>query len=144
MKKTWQQINILLSRNLDKRVVRKLVVNIVTYETESDLCNVFNEYFCSIGNSLDAEIPVSNIDPLEYMNFNSDTSLWLSPVSITEVYNIIGSLKNSKQHINSISIPLLKDNSFLLSPIICNLINACFSHGKFPDCLKVASAIPLF
>ena len=53
-----------------------------------------------------------------------------------EVEFHIKSLKNSKENLNSISVPIFKESHEIFSPIIADLINKCFETGVFPDSLK--------
>lgn len=53
------------------------------------IANGFNNYFVNIDVNLSKEIPISNTDPLSYMQFNNPDSIYLQPVDSTEVLNII-------------------------------------------------------
>ena len=144
IKSTWKHINLLLHKNLSSKTIKKIVVNNISYTEDSEIANAFNEYFCSVGENLNSQIPDSNLDPLSYIVFNSNSSFWLNPVSNDEVCYLINNTKNSKQNFNCISIPILKCNSNFLSKIICKIINFCFSKGTFPKILKHALVLPLF
>ena len=142
MKRTWNHINSLLSRNLKSNTIRKLVVNDTVHTNEIEIANIFNNYFCSIGSTLDDNIPFSDIDPLRYVNISNENFL-LHPVSIREIENTINELKNSKQSINCLSVKILKDISFLIAPFLTDLINACFVSGVFPKIFKKPLVLPL-
>ena len=144
MKKTWKTINSLLSKNVNKNTIKKILYNNIEFTTEKEIADIFNNYFCSIGNDLDSLIPVTTLDPLHYMDFNFDRSFWLNPVSNSAVEFHIKCLKNSKQNINSINIQILKESASFLSVIIANVINSCFIAGNFPRVLKEALVLPLF
>ena len=45
---------------------------------------------------------------------------------------------------NDIAIKQYKIAKFVISPIISKMINKCISQGSFPDCLKIAQAIPVY
>ena len=68
----------------------------------------------------------------------------MEPVSPSEVEFHIQNLKNSKQNIDSISIPILKEFRGFLSLIIADLINKCFETGVFPKPFKKAIVLPLY
>ena len=144
MKKTWKVINSLISKNQNHNVIKKILLHNIEFTSEEEIANVFNNYFCSIGSELDAQIPLSNLDPLHYINFNAERSFFLNPVSNLEVEFHIKNLKNSKQNMESISISILKDNVRFISTVLADLINLCFISGKFPNVLKRAVVIPLF
>ena len=52
-------------------------------------------------------------------------------------------MKNSKQDIDSISIPIFKEYRDLFSHILADLINICFETGTFPKSCKKAIVLPL-
>ena len=143
MKKTWKHINCLLSKNVKNTTIRKLIVNDITHTNEIDIANIFNNYFCTIGSTLDQIIPFTDSDPLRYVNTSNETFL-LNPVSCNEIENILNDLKNSRQSLNCISIPILKEISTVIAPILADLINACFVSGVFPKIFKKALVLPLF
>ena len=115
----------------------------IIYTDEADIAEIFNAYFCSVGNTLDSEIPFTNLDPLHYVEVNPK-SFYLYPTCPVEVENILKSLNNSKQRIDCVSDFLLKENSHLISGVLSKLVNTCFETAVFPTCLKKAIVTPLF
>ena len=83
------------------------------------------------------------MDPCCFIDVSHPSYFFLEPVSPLEVEFHIQNLKNSKQDINSISIPILKEFRGLLSHIIADLINKCFETGVFPKPFKKAIVLPL-
>ena len=144
LKKTWKIINNILSRNLEKKSVKKIIFNNLSYSEDVEIASIFNDFFCSIGMKYDSEIPFSNLDPCHFIDVRHSHSFFLEPVSVVEVEYYIKTLKNSKQDINSISIQIFKENSSILSTVIVDLINVCFQAGIFPKILKKAIVLPLF
>ena len=143
LKKSWSIINNLLSKNIKTKDINRIICNNVTYTCSNDIANLFNNFFCSIGSNLDSNIPNSDLNPCHFINVNHPYSLFLEPVSVIEVEFHIKSLKNSKENLNSISVPIFKESHEIFSPIIADLINKCFETGVFPDSLKKAIVIPL-
>ena len=45
---------------------------------------------------------------------------------------------------NEIQPSLLIENIDKLSPILCDIFNACFRRGQYPNAFKVARVIPVF
>ena len=124
--------------------IQRIVWNNVEYLNDSDIANAFNQYFCSIAIDLDNSLPQSNIDPLQFLNTSSPTTMYLYPVNSLECMNIINGLKVTKQEINSIPIPIFKLFAPCFVDNLCHLINTSFSSGIFPDSLKIAHTIPVF
>ena len=144
IKKTWDMINTLSSRNISNKSINRIIWNNIEYSSDLNIACAFNEYFCSIAENLASELPTPCVDPLFYVNRNITASLFLSPVDPIECRSIINSLKNVKQDINYIPVYLFKIFSNYFTLELCNIINLSFSCGKFPDSLKIATTIPIF
>ena len=122
-------------------MINKIVVDNIIYTEEADIAEIFNAYFCSVGNTLDSEIPFTNLDPLHYVEVNPK-SFYLYPTCPVEVENILKSLNNSKQSIDCVSDFLLKENSHLISGVLSKLVNTCFETAVFYHSFHVLP--PLF
>ena len=144
LKRTWKIINQVISRNRQTKNIRKIIFNNITYTNDEEIASIFNDFFCSIGENYDSDIPASSLNPCHFINTNHSSSLFLDPVSPFEVEYHIKNLKNSKQNLDYISIPILKENADYLSIIFADLINICFQTGTFPKRLKMAVVLPLF
>ena len=143
IKKTWQNLKYFTGSSVS-RDVENIKFHGETLSDKKLICEAFNSYFCGVGESVENSIPVTEVDPLSYMPQPLVDSLFLFPVTSSECNNIIKNLKNSKQNIDSISMTLIKENSMKLSEIFCDIINLCFSHGKFPKVFKQATVVPIF
>ena len=144
LRRTWKNINNLIATNKKPKEIKRIIYSNVTYTSNKDIANAFNNFFCSIGTEYDSKIPTPDMDPCKFINVNHLQSyFFLEPVSPIEVGYHIKNLKNSKQGIDSISITILKENSEFLSYIIADLINKCFETGLFPKSLKKAIVLPL-
>jgi len=110
---------------------------------ESQIANEFNKYFCKVGENLAKKIS----RPLN-KNFNTkicNKNFFLHPMSETEIFTIISSLKNTETNMgNSISNLNIKTYCrYFIKPLV-HLTNLIFSTGIFPDVLKKSVIIPLF
>ena len=63
---------------------------------------------------------------------------FFNPVSASECEIEIKSLKNTKTDISTFPAKILKSYADILSPVLENLINKCFSKGDLPESFKVA------
>lgn len=143
LKKTWKTINFILSRKHRNTNIKSILCNNIIYTNDSEIATIFNNFFCSIGRDYDSMIPASSLDPCQYIDVPHSFSLFLEPVSPIEISYYMRNLKNSKEDINTISIPLLKENYELLSLIFADLVNTCFYTGIFPNIFKKAIVSPL-
>ena len=108
----------------------------------SQIANVFNDYFSSIGESLQSKIHSSHLHFTKYLKNPNIHSFFLSPTDSTEVSNLILSLKNGKAAgPNSIPTLVLKHLINEVSVVLANLFNLSFSTGVFPDILKISSVL---
>ena len=53
-------------------------------------------------------------------------------------------MKVTKTDVNEISVQLFKKYHNYFINCLCDIINLCFSVGIFPDCLKLATVIPIY
>ena len=146
-KKTWDGINSILRQNKKTRFLPTSAIdrngNMAT--SAGNIATVFNDYFASVGKSLDDKIPKTKVNFKKYMPFYNNQSLFLKPTDSYEVNNIINSLSASSAcGLNSIPTKLLKLGALVLSEPISHMINQSFKEGIFPNMLKVAKVIPVY
>ena len=103
-------------------------------------------FFTSIAQKIDNKTPKGITNYSDYLkNSKVLDSLLLSPVTITEIQNIISNLDINKSiGPNSIPTKILKEYKEILSEPISYLINLSFLTGEFPSILKFAKVIPIF
>ena len=69
----------------------------------------------------------------------------MSPISVTETYNIINSFDNNKGGgYDNIPNNVIKYNIEFFSHLLTDLFNVVFETGIYPDCLKIAKVSPIF
>ena len=144
VRKTWDMIKVLTSQNAGHKSIKSIFWNNREYYNDLDIANAFNQFFCTIADDLDNNLPASNIDPLSFVVHNRLSSIFLTPVMPTECSHIIGNLKVSKQGIDNIPVNIFKTNCVYFVEVLCDIINLSFSSGVFPEILKVAHTIPIF
>ena len=143
IKKTWKLLKNLIGTTPTSCNISKIVKNGLEITNEKDIANEFNSFFNSIGNSLSTDLPPSDGNPLSYVVRNVH-SIFLAPVTAEEINKIILGLNNKKSDLDSCSIPILKQISIYISPILSKIINLSFQNGVFPNCLKHACITPIF
>ena len=143
IKKTWKLLKNLIGTTSASSTISKIIKDGIEITDPKYIAEEFNYFFNSVGNSLSANLPPSDRDPLSYLERN-DHSLFLAPVTDDEISKIILGLKNKKSDLHSCSVPLLKKISLYISPILSKIINLSFQTGVFPNCLKHACITPIF
>ena len=113
---------------------------------ESDqIPNGFNDYFTSIGTTLEQSMPPSDTSPLNYLN-NLDyppfeDSIVVSPL---QIQNIIKSLNAVGGGIDKISTKILIGTYQNCLNHLTHFFNLCLRTATFPDLLKIALVRPIF
>ena len=109
------------------------------------MSNIFNDFYINVADSITKSIPVTPKSPLDYLSNRTGNSLFLTPVTLMEVNDLISILNPSKSvGPNSIPIKLLKIIGSSVSQFLALLVNQSFQSGIFPDKLKIAKVISLF
>ena len=144
IKQTWKVIKMLLIKNSSSKKIKSIIVNGETRECGEDIVEGFSDYFSSIAQLLDADIPQSDMSPLNHVAGNMSSSLFLNPVTGGEITNIILKLKNVSSSTNNIPVSELKQIQSLLADPIAKIVNSSFHNGIFPDILKLARVVPIF
>ena len=144
IRKAWSVINSIRCKSKNNKLPNFIDTNGVIITNRREICTKFNEYFVNVAKNLNAD-KYSNLDAPDFKQYlrNSITnSLFLSPITDNEIYDIINSLDTNKS--NDISPKLLKALCDSFCPILTYFFNSCMLSGTFPDELKIARVIPLF
>ena len=143
MKKTWNFINGLLkpNTNRNKICIKELLVNGVIIDDGSDICNALNDHFATVGSKIS--------DSFGNNNYSSSilnpiiNSFFFRQCSPNEVDMIIKKMKNKSANIHTYPAKVLKHISYIISPLLANIINKSLCTGYFPSQFKTARVIPL-
>ena len=108
-----------------------------------DIAETFNQYFANITKNATTHLPY-NTQPNIKLAENKN-SMFLTPVTMQEILNIISKLKNSRSSgIDDIPDFLIKKCATLITTPLVDICNSSLTEGKFPDNLKVAKVKPIF
>ena len=147
IKNTWNGVKELISLNKKQKFTpHKLILdNKRTAKTPKSIAEAFNDYFASIGKSLDQKIPNSKKPFSDYLCKPKSCSMFLRPTLDTEISDLIKNLNSNKTcGPNSFLTHLLKVGKHLLSTPLSFIINKSFETGVVPSSLKLARVVPLF
>ena len=143
-KQTWSIIREVIGGKPIQEVPHSFNINGTSTSDNTAICNAFNNFFLNIGPSIDANIPLSNVDPTQYIRNDVQESLFLSPVDATELRHIIMDFDNKSPGIDGIcAYPIKAAVDALLEPLTY-LLNLSLLNGVFPAELKQAKIIPIF
>ena len=118
------------------------------------ISSMFNNYFSTIGTSIESKIPKVPGSFRDYFNKKdlngrrfinpSNSSLFLSPTVPGDIEELIDNLDVKKSTgPNSVPVFILKILKHFFSSWLSKLINLSFKVGIFPDILKMAKVTPL-
>ena len=146
LRETWKGIkNIIQIKNNTDSLPTCIFDKGSSITDPTQIANVFNSYFSSIGSTMQSKIHSSHLNFTKYLKNPNIHSIFISPTDSTEVYNLISNLKNRKASgPNSIPTTVLKHLNNEISTVFAKLFNLSFSTGVFPNILKTSSVLPLF
>ena len=146
-RRTWQTTNELPSRKSNTSAIKKLIVNGVSINKTTDLANLLNEHFSTVGLKLTNEIPwEANSDKscLEYLNI-SDQRFCFIPTNSSQVFSLLNKRSKSKASgLKKICARLICECANLICISICKVFNCSLTTGIFRDDWKCAKVTPLF
>lgn len=143
-KNTWK----LIKKSFNNKSVSSHLLTVLDgkpVKNSTQISNIFNTYFSSIGPSLAAKIiaPVQ-IKYTDYLPKINVDQFRLKPVNNFTIIQIIDSLKTKPScGYDDISNILLKHSKYIISHTIATIINQTIKTGIFPDKLKIAKVIAL-
>lgn len=132
VKRETNKISIKNRNNIKLNVEQKIT------EDPIIIANTFNKYFSSVGSQ---KIPA----PRRQAAYPSiENSLYLRPVSVLEVKNIIKNLKNKYSYgYDEMPPHLIRQCADELAGPLAYLINQSFAEGTVPDALKISVIKPI-
>ena len=141
-------INTLLKKKTKKVDVTKLVNDSRNCSTSAkEISEKFNEYFANIAENLkngSKSKSASQSGHKEFMGPSTDKTMFLNPVSPTEVRNIIIKLKNKTTLDTKISALKIANENSNFVVAFAKIVNSSFEQGIFPEALKIAKVVPIY
>ena len=145
-KKTWETISEILKNKNKKTKVKDTFItsNGVPCTDNTDIANNFNIYFTTVGNTLAANLPQTDNDPIELIESNPD-NFFCIPTTPAEINNIILHSKSKKSTgFDNIDSYIVKQIAPQIVNQLANIFNKSFLTGIVPSKLKIAKVIPLY
>jgi hypothetical protein len=152
-KKMWEVLNTLARNKVQNNnvTIPKLLLQTGPITEGNEVCEVFNQFFATIGSTLASEIPnkyhASSDDILMYANDHKHDILLTQFRICTrdEVSKIIDALDtNTSTGIDGVSTKAIKCIKTAILQSLTSCINKCLSEGTFPDSLKIAKVSPIY
>lgn len=149
VKKLWSNLNTVCSiskKKSMKNIINVLNVNGCKIEDKNDICNSFNNYFATLGDTLVEQLPNPGINTFEdYLPQATKNSIFCSPTDKYEISNLIHKLKNNKSPgPDNIGPSLVKEMEQIIIDPLAYIFNLSLSTGQVPSKLKIAKVIPVY
>ena len=145
-KKMWSALYESLNiKSNSARGVEKLEVNGESKTDNTEIANLFNEFFGSIGRNTLKDIDSTNCKPEDYLPPPSRNSLFIAPILAQEIVNTIKCIKGKvSTDINEVSTALLKSVAWQISAPLEHIFNLSIDQGFMPDNMKLSKTVPVF
>ena len=140
LKNTWRGIK----RIISKKSPFSNCLTLLTFQNENidnpeRIANIFNNYFSTIGEKIQAKIKHSRKKYTDYLTNENPDMFFLSPADKEEIKFILSSLDiNKSTGPCSIPIKVLNMLKNVISEQLTDLFNLSFTTGTFPTILKTA------
>jgi len=145
-KETWKTINEITNRKRKKiSYPSQFIKNAKEISGNTNIANLFNDFFVGIGPSLAKNIPSVNKSFSDYIRCNIEDTIFINPTNDIEVLNIVMDAKNkySCGHDN-LSMNLVKSIILCILKPLVHIFNLSLLQGIFPAKMKIACVLPLY
>ena len=144
-KRTWHTLKEVIGLAPNKSSQIKQITVGTNHITESrEISNQLNEFFTTIGPTLERSLPASDLDPTCFIQFDSCNNCFFHPITRQTIQKILSNLEDKGNNVDPMSSSILKRLAPSISPALSHLVNLCFTTGVFPDKLKTAVVTPVF
>ena len=148
IKKTWEGINeVLYRRKRNFKNITKLKDKGKIVKEASQIPNILNKHFASVGTRLASKLPPPPKHHLDYVSkcISPLSSFLFEHVFPDEIRSEILSIPNDKSYgLYSSPTKLLKLSSSIIAPVLSELLNISNKSGSYPSKLKIAKITPIF
>lgn len=146
IKGTWNAINTVLLGGIRKcNHVNELNENGKNISDVNAICNIFNDYFVSIGQTLSNSIVNdANISFVNYLSPINEHCMFLHPTDESEVFKYLKNLKETSPGHDEINCKVVKVVAHFIAKPLCHIINLSLKNGIIPTDLKQARVVPIY
>ena len=145
MRKTWNVINELTSRNSGKSTnILEIKVDDKIASNPLDIAETINDHFTNVAQVLAQNIPVVDVNPESYLK-PTDHSFSLQIPSVDIVSNVLSKIDEKKATgLDMIPSKLLKMAANIVAPSLTSIFSKSILTGIYPNDWKTAKVTPLF
>ena len=144
LRKQWAVIKQVLNKIKPDGLPNKFNIDNNVISDKYKISEAFNNFFVNIGPNLAKNISNNTDDPISFMSPQTPGSMFINPVNVTELSEIILSLNNSSPGWDGLDTNIIKKLFGLIVHPLVYVINLCIEQGSFPKELKIAKIIPIY
>ena len=100
LRRTWEIIKEVIGREKPSSSIDAVSVGGSLINDPQKISDGLNEFFTSVGANLSAAIQSTDINPISYITYNTQNSMFLSPVTREELHRVFLKLKNGSAGID--------------------------------------------
>ena len=144
-KETWKLLREALNVSKEKNSMPSCFVDGDKLYEGKDVASGFNDFFSSIGQKLENDMPSTDSSPMQYLT-HFDYQPFSSQLSTNplQIESIIKSLNPVGGGVDKISTKILLATYTNCIHHLVYFFNLCLRRATFPDLLKVALIIPIY
>ena len=142
-RKTWDIIKEVVGNKKGKSEINEIIIDHNKCHDKQRIADAFNDYFINIGPNLASNIPPSRGHHLDYMGTPITNSLYLTPITPTEIMNCLMKLKRSAPGIDELNPTIIKQIAGFIANPLSHTFNMCLEQAIVPDELKIARVNPI-
>ena len=134
MKKTWSILKQIINKKKHTKSQTQFRLNDDCLTSDqSEISEKFNEFVVNVGPNLAEKIPTQTATPEHYLGSQLTNTIFLAPVTHTEIDEIVKSLKNCSSGYDEINRNILDISIPSIKPHLLYLLNQSLLQGVFPD-----------
>jgi len=145
-KRAWSIMKNILGTNKQRIANNEFIVDDTIVSDGKHIANRFNNCFVNLGPNLASKISnQSDKNANYYLGSPNVKSIFVSPVTETEVIKTIMGLKNkSSPGWDGLKTEVIKYVVNIIAKPIVHVINLSLENGIVPDEIKIARVVPIF
>ena len=144
-KQLWKGVNLIRGKGSKTTNITSLEVEEETVTGDKNIAEALNSFFVNVGPSLSKELPESQNNYADYLQYSTQNSFTFDEVSENDTLKLLCSLKESKSTgPNKINARLVKDSAEVICPTLTKIFNSFLQQGIFPEDLKNATISPIY
>ncbi len=145
-KETWKILNKCIKTNTYSSLPSSFLDNNKHLSDAKEIANGFNNFFVNVGPNLAKNIPSCDDKHFtDFINYNSESTIFLNPTNPTEIYDIIRNLKpkTSFGH-DGIDMNVIKNSIDYIALPLAHICNKSLISGIFPESMKIAKVVTIY